>query len=183
MNYSYLPIAAFAATMLGIASHASAGGYVGGSIGQASVDLCNEARAIGATRCDDEDTGFKLIGGYNFTDNFAVEGSYADFGSVSARATGLHVRADATALAIAGKGTVALSDALSVFAKAGFARWDADVSVTGIGGDDDSGTDLLYGVGGEYSFSERLAIRGEWERTDADGDDIDLLSIGLIYSF
>ena len=58
------------------ATSASAQAYVGGGLGVAHhrVD-CD------GWDCDRSPTGFKLYGGYKFTQFFAVEGSYTDFGA------------------------------------------------------------------------------------------------------
>jgi hypothetical protein len=61
------------------------------------------------------------------------------------------------------------------------------VSVPGAGtvtlsGDDD-GTDFFYGIGEKYDFMENFGARMEWERYDIDGDDVDLISGSLVYTF
>lgn len=80
-------------------------------------------------------------------------------------------------------GSLPVGEALSLFARASLARWDARVSVGGVGSESDNGTDLVWGVGAAYSFGNRFAVRGEWERTDFNGDKVDLLSVGITCSF
>ena len=56
---------------------------------------------------------------------------------------------------------------------------------------EDEGISLMFGVGGEYKFNERIAIRAEWERynnifNNILGDQknkVDLFSIGIKYKF
>ena len=56
---------------------------------------------------------------------------------------------------------------------------------------EDEGISLMFGVGSEYKFNERIAIRAEWERynnifNNILGDQknkVDLFSIGIKYKF
>lgn len=41
----------------------------------------------------------------------------------------------------------------------------------------------MLGAGVSWRFMPQLSLRGEWERFDIDGDDVDLLSIGLQFNF
>ena len=59
--------------------------------------------------------------------------------------------------------------------------WDAEGGGAASGMDDD-GTDLLYGLGAQYMFTDQFGIVGEWEWYDIDND-IDLFSIGALYKF
>ena len=69
-------VLAFVAVLLfAVAGTAAAQGYIGVGAGLTAVDLCDDLFALGATSCDDEDTGLKLFGGYKFNPNFAVEGA------------------------------------------------------------------------------------------------------------
>ena len=182
MKHIYLKTSVIALA-LALSGSAFAGGYVGAGVGQASVDACGDLLALGATSCDDEDTGFKFFGGYELNENIAIEGSYTDYGELSASAGATSVTLEATAFAIAGKGTIPLNDRFSLFAKLGFAFWDAEASAIGFGSVDDDGTDLTYGFGAEVALSDTIGFRGEWERLDADGDDVDLLSISAVLKF
>ena len=51
--------------------------YVGGGIGQSYVEEDNVASG---EDFDEEDFAFKVLGGYRFHENFAVEANYLDFG-------------------------------------------------------------------------------------------------------
>jgi OOP family OmpA-OmpF porin len=135
-----------------------AGWYVGGDVGQ--VDFGTE-----------DDTGFRILGGYQVNRNFAAELGYSmlfDKGG-----------AEVTAWELVGIGSFPLGNQFSVFGKLGFAMWETEVS--GVGSDD--GTDLTYGIGVQYDLNPRLAIRGQWQRYDVDPDEADMFSIGLIYRF
>jgi OOP family OmpA-OmpF porin len=70
---------------------------------------------------------------------------------------------------------------------------DVDVTIDGVADSAKASTDRsngVYGLGGEFSMSNRFGIRLEWNRyasvgsEDITGDtDIDLISIGLRYNF
>ena len=97
--------------------------YAGASAGQATIDACD-----GVANCDDEDTSWKVFGGWELNPNLAFEAGFVDFG----------------------------------------------VS--------DDGTDLLYGIGAQYMFTNQFGIVGEWEWYDIESD-VDLYSVGLLFKF
>ena len=171
--------------MVGSAAGAEAGDkrfYAGASIGEASADACDELKSSGATSCDDSDTGWKIFGGYQLTENFAAEGAWVDLGEVSATGPGGSAGIEIDGVMIDAKGILPINDQFGVFGKLGFIMWNAD-GTGGISGTDDDGTDLAYGLGAHYMFNEQLGIVGEWERFDLDGEDVDLLSAGAIVKF
>jgi OOP family OmpA-OmpF porin len=166
-----------------VAGPAAAGSYIGAGAGQASLDACDDLKALGATRCDDEDTGFKIFGGIELNENIAFEGSYLDYGEVTASDEEDSLSGDLTAVTFSVVGMIPLNEQFSILAKLGFAFWDAEVSVSGQGSIDENDTDLFLGLGAGFDFTETLGIRGEWERIDVDGDDADLLSISAVLKF
>src|SRR5687767_9551926 len=64
--------------------------YVGAGLGKATAkDWCHEpALAAGAARCDDKDTTWRLLAGYQFSRHFAIEGGYHDLGKLQATIAG-----------------------------------------------------------------------------------------------
>ena len=182
MSYRLLQVSAIMfATAVSVP--AFAGGYVGAGAGQASADVCGELHALGATRCDDEDTGFKIFGGYQVNENFAVEGSYVDYGDITASDGEVSLKGEITAFAISGVGVIPVTEQFSIFGKLGVAFWDAEASASGFGSVSDDGTDLTYGVGAGFDVTDAFGLRGEWERLDSDGDDVDLLSVSAVLKF
>ena len=137
---------------------ATQGFYVGGDFGKFDI-------------ADEDDTAFKILGGYQFHRNFSAEFSYGNLFDKS----GVEI----TTWELVGVGTFPLGNNLSVLGKLGFAMWDADAGIFG----SDDGTDLTFGVGVQYDLNPKLAIRGQWQRYDVSDEDADLFSIGLIYRF
>jgi hypothetical protein len=71
-----------------------------------------------------------------------------------------------------------------VFARVGLIDWDAKLTAPHLDFQSkDSGTDLAYGVGAQFRLLG-LSLRAEYERFEiADTDKVDLLSLGLTYTF
>jgi OmpA-OmpF porin, OOP family len=163
--------------------------YAGASIGQATAkDACVNLVGTGIS-CDDNDTSWKIFGGYQFTRNFAAELGYADFGEATASFGSLRETIEATAFEIVGVGMFPVVDRLSVFGKLGFYRGEVDDTSNFGFSASESNTDLTFGLGARYDFTRNLAVRAEWQRyTDLGGpsigeSDIDVISIGVLWKF
>jgi len=169
---------------MGLAGNVAAenGFYAGASVGQSTVELCGDAGALGLTACDDSDTGWKIFGGYDLSDNIAVEGAWADLGEMTASRPGRSGGIEVDGFILDAKGTLPLNEQFGVFAKLGFMMWDAE-GTGALSGLDDDGTDFHYGIGVQYMFTEQFGIIGEWEAIDLDDDDVDLLSAGALMKF
>lgn len=148
------------------------GWYAGVGVGQSMVD---------EWFADDEDIGFQVYGGYQFTPYFGLEAGYTDFGDVDV--TGGVGELDADAFSLVAVGTVPFTDRFSGYAKAGFNRWDADADVPGIGRVSDDGTDPTYGLGLQYRFTDNVALRGEYSRFEMDDVDVDLAQLQVRFDF
>ncbi len=159
------------------------GAFVGASVGQTTYDICDELNALGATSCDDKDTGYKVFGGYKFNPNFFLEGGYVDFGELKATAPGGSASATADALFFSAAGAIPLGDRASFYGKVGLFFWDGTISATGSPDFSDDGNDILFGIGGSFDLTSQFGLRAEWERYDLDGDDVDMLSVGVQFMF
>ena len=164
--------------MMGVTGSALAqnGFYAGASIGQSTIDGCS-----GLTNCDDEDTAWKIFGGWEMNKNIAFEAAWVDIGKIRGSIGGSAVSAKIDGWTLAAKGTLPLNDQFSVYGKLGMISWDAKGGGAASGIDDD-GTDLMYAIGAQYMFNDKFGIFGEWEWYDID-DDVDLLSIGALIKF
>ena len=126
----------FATMTLGMALMAQAGlaqdfgPFVGGSVGTTRYDVCDQLFAAGATYCDDQDTGFKIFGGYKFNRYLAVEGGYVDFGKMYAYSTGPGVTTDVlvNAYYFSGIAAIPLMGRASLFGKVGGEFWEGEIS-------------------------------------------------------
>lgn len=176
--------------------------YMGASIGQVEADT--EINA-GTASLDEDDTAWKVFGGYKFNQYFATELFYTDLGESSLKGdngdtfstggTNYVFTADSASIVTEAK-TIGISVVASYpvhkyfepFAKVGVHRWDIDLTVgastLGSSSTSDDGTDIMYGVGFDIPINESFAIRAEWERYDLDEyNEGDFLSAGLMYRF
>ena len=138
------------------------------------------------TSFDDKDTAWKAFDGYRFGPNLALEGSYFDFGSISAQtafdnvggpggtiATNRDVKGFAIDLVVAAP----LGERFSVFGRVGAYRAQADATIVisgdavfsdGEGGNSRSksshNSNWKAGVGFDWKFMPNAALRLEYER-------------------
>ncbi len=149
--------------------------YLGGTIGQSEYkDGCS-----GVADCDEKDTAWRILGGYQFNRYFAAELGYHDLGEVSAPGASV----EGTAWELVGIGSYPIVDKFSVYGKLGLYRGELEG-----GGVEETNNDLTYGVGLQYDFLKNVGVRGEWQRYskmggDVDETDVDVLSIGVVYRF
>lgn len=168
------------------------GVYVGGHIGQASVkEFCDGVGGTGVS-CEDSDTAWKALVGYQFNRNFAVELGYIDLGEVDARGPGGTVSAEATAFELVAVGSLPVADRFSVYGKLGLFRGETDARVNTVLRNlslSETNTDLTFGFGARFDVSRNFAVRAEWQRySDVGGGDIgesdvDVISIGALFRF
>jgi hypothetical protein len=155
------------------------GFYAGAAISQARFDDDN----FSFDDLDDEDNTWKAVGGYRFHENFALEGSYIDFGEATAPAA-LGVdpfAAEAKAFSLHAVGMIPVPY-VDLFAKAGVARVDAETAGRNLTANDET-TEFAYGAGAQWRW-RNLALRAEYEKFDTDViGDLDLISLGATYTF
>ncbi len=179
-----------ALVLTGTAQAAESGFYVGGSLGQATLKVPSDVTDV--PNFNEDDTGYKLFGGYNWNMsllNLGIEGGYIDFGSpVGSLDADTKLTIEADGLHLAGIAGLNFGP-FDIYAKAGWIDWDAKLRIQGIdpgfgvGGASESGTDLMYGLGARFALG-KLHIRGEWEEFDIeDSDSVYMFSLGLAWQF
>jgi OOP family OmpA-OmpF porin len=187
------------------------GWYAGGNVGRsaATIDddgirsgLLGQGLATSSIEDRDRDTGYKVFGGYKFHRNFAVEAGFFNLGTFGYTATTVPPGSLTGDVRIRGLnldlvGILPVTDRLSVLGRVGVvsARSKGHFSSTGavtmpFANPDPSerSTGAKVGIGMQYDFTDRLALRGEVERyrvkdSISNKGHIDLLSVGLIYRF
>jgi OOP family OmpA-OmpF porin len=171
-----LSFAALCAAVLVVPWPAVAGDwYAGGGIGRSELDRW--CRSFSGS-CDDADIAYKLMLGYQFRPNFALEAAYHDFGNFSAR--GPRRSEQARALSTSGIGRLPLTAQFAVFAKAGLAWVETRRA---------DGANLIVGIGASYRPTPLLELRLEYEMLpDAEfkaarDADINVLGAAATYRF
>jgi hypothetical protein len=148
--------------------------YLGGSVGQSSLQVDDFSY-------DADATGYKLIAGWRFLDWLAVEGNYIDFGSGDDSVSGAEIESEADGVSLSAVGFLPIGP-VDLFARVGAVDWSADLSSPGIGSASDDGTDLTYGVGAQFRVWS-LSIRAEYEIFDIEDVDVDMISVGVTWTF
>jgi OOP family OmpA-OmpF porin len=163
--------------------------YAGASIGQTTAsDGCSGIIVPGIT-CNDSDTAWRILGGYQIDSNFAVELGYHDFGKVKATGFGVDGEVTANVWELVAVGTLPLRNRFSVYGKLGGYRGDTTLrSNAGFSGSD-TNTDITFGVGGRYDLSQQIAFRAEYQAYQSVGgstvgsSDFDVISVGALFKF
>lgn len=185
------------------------GWYGGANLGRTSATIDNaritSGLAAGGLTVNsisdrDRDTGYKIFGGYQLNQNFAVEGGYFDLGKFGYTANTTPAGSVSGDMRVRGLnldlvGTLPLSERFSVFGRAGinYAQAKDNFSSTGAAtisnpNPSERGANYKIGAGLQYAITDALSVRGELERyrvKDGIGNrgHIDMASVGLIYRF
>ena len=145
---------------------------------------------------DNKDTGWKTFAGLQLNPNAALEFGFVKLGDATIDGTdsvfgNTKTTVEADGFFVAGVGFIPLGRNASLMAKAGLFKWSADLTIdTSIGSaaEDDSGVDLLFGLGAVFDLSRNIALRVEWERFADVGDedttgqsDVDMLSASIVF--
>jgi OOP family OmpA-OmpF porin len=157
-------LAVGASSALAQAQRDRPGWYVGGAFGQADIG-------------PDEDTAWKIFGGYDINRHFAAEIAYSDLGEV----TELGVNTDARAYELSGLLKFPLGNQFSIFGLAGISNVKAETSGP-LGTVSDDSTELTWGLGAQMSLSPNFGLRAQWQRYETD-EEIDVISIGALWKF
>ena len=171
----------FAAALLTLpvlpAVAADNGFYLGGSVGQANLKIDDLSDGISTADFDADDTAFKLIAGMRPLDWLGIEAAYVNFGEPEDTVLGQKLKADGDGISAFAVGFLPTGP-VDLFAKVGLISWDSKIGGTF----DDDGTDLAYGVGAQFRVLG-LSIRAEYEKYDISDVDLDMISVGVTYTF
>jgi hypothetical protein len=188
----------------------SAGWYVGGEWGSARGDRSSreinaELTDLGydaAVTFDDlSRSGWKLFGGYRFSDYVGAQFGYTNLGDVRSRIGGNIVDVDqllldvtrihphsASGVEAALTGRYPIASRFAATGLIGLLRWESTYRAANVLGDElarfeDSGTDLTFGFGIEYLLAAQWTLYASWNRYDVDGEKVSLAGVGASYRF
>jgi OOP family OmpA-OmpF porin len=159
------------------------GWYMGYNAGQSKYNFSCTGT------CKDTGAGYSLFGGVGLHPNVALEFGYADMGKSTFGASNL--RANIWEVSGLGSWWFGPRQQFGVFGRLGVYTGDLKSTTPSTGAEIKHGTtDLTFGIGGQYNLSSRWGTRIEWQRFSKMGgggfgvkNDVDLLSLGLLYKF
>ena len=166
------------------------GFYLGGGVGQfnAQIDDVDEVDdAIDGW--DEDDTAYKIFGGYRLNKFLAVELDYINLGEPSGAAVpGFNVDASVDGFAPYIVGTLPLGPYFELYGRAGYYFYDANTAFTDTLDNrvkfDEESEDFVYGAGIGANLGEKLNLRFEYEKYDIQGlDDADALWLTAAWRF
>ena len=206
---AFIGVASLAVITSSTAFADDTGWYGGANIGRSNVSIDNPRITSGLASSGlnttsitnrDEDTAYKIYGGYQFNKYIGLEGGYFDLGKFGFTANTVPLGTLDGNIRLRGfnldaVGMFPLSERFSALGRIGINNAQARDTFRGTGAvnvtnPNPSKRDTNYklGVGLQYAFNDALAMRGEIERyrvNDAIGNrgHVDVFSVGLVYSF
>jgi len=180
-----IKVVASTALLMGLtsfSSHAVDNGiYLGAGVGQSGVEFDDDFEGTNLD-FDASATAYKVIAGWRFIDWLSIEANYVDLGSGDDRVAGQLIETDIDGISLSALGFLPIGP-VDLFARVGAINWDANLDLPGYGirGNED-GTDLTYGVGAQFRVWS-LAFRAEYEIFDVEDADVDMISVGVTWTF
>lgn len=83
------------------------------------------------------------------------------------------------------KGNWPVNQNFDLFGKVGYYFWDADIDLSGDSGQvrNSSGSDLSWGLGAGYNFTDNISIVAEWRWFQSEEADADMMSASVVWKF
>lgn len=170
--------------------------YVGAKAGWVSGSSSCEGHA---TSCSSDTAGGGIYVGYVVNDWLALEGGYDYLGDITADYPALdnpnvsaHYKGRMQGLEFVAKPYWEMTDALTVFAKAGTLAWNMDVTGQEVGYEstaNDNGWSPLLGTGIEYAFNRNWSMSLEYQWVNnvggsaTGGTDLNMVNLAVSYHF
>lgn len=152
-------------------------------LGSADQEL-SISDSVDSIKLSDNSMSYGVRGVYQFNDYFGVELGYQESGeadkSFTDNVTTIGTEFETQQINVGLKGTLPLQGGFSLVGRLGLSSWDFDAALTDsdfpglVDKYSDSGSDLYYGVGGQYRFSDKLYMGLEYTMLNFDlglGDD------------
>ena len=194
MTKTLLAATSFAAMTLAFpalaqtAEGAPGGLYLGGSIGLSKFRHGCADLPSGVS-CDEKDTAWRLLAGYQFNRWLGAEVGYHDLGKIDGSGLGVDADVKANAWELVGVGTFPIGSQFGLYGKLGGYRGETKLSSNvGLSGKDHN-DGLTYGAGLEWNALRNVGLRLEWQRyndiggNDSAKGDIDVMSVGAVWRF
>ncbi len=166
--------------LLPLAVNADNGFYVSAGIG--SADLNDDFDGLNV---DSSSTAYRLIGGWQLNEHFAVEGGYHNFGDFEQRVdfngtpVTANLSADGFTLGVAGAWPVA--NRLSLTGRLGMFFWNGEAEINNVTQATPADKNFFFGVGAGYAVTDRFTVNADWSRYDLDVTQSNVLSLSFEY--
>ena len=184
MNSSRISVAGLLAALVMCAPGiAAADGYwlFGGAIGTANVD-----DTVDGFRFDADSTSYRVYGGYQFNDYFALEAGYLNLGKFDALiqqgGNEIPVAADADGFTFAARGSIPLGDKFALHGSIGTFFWDG-ASLIGSINSNVSESNIFIGAAASFQLSANVALRIDASQYELDNVDASVFSLGFQVNF
>jgi len=182
------------------------GGYIGANVGRVKQNTTDQLhfsdiKDTKGVSAKGSDTGYKLYGGYDFSEHFGMEGGYITQQKFDAEAPAgtapkdgrAAVRGAQKSLYLAATATMPMAESLALFGKAGLAYNRTSFDVIDQPSRSHDQLSPMLGVGVSYALADNTSVVAEYESYGKLGklgkspDQINakasMLSVGLRYKF
>jgi OOP family OmpA-OmpF porin len=166
-----------------------AGFYAGVGVGQMNIDFSGDVDGTPIS-FNDGDTAFRVFGGWDFNQYFAVEAAYVDGGTASKTfdivGVSTKVDIDVTGWDVMLRGNLPMGESAYAFAEVGMIFWDAGFKATATGVSttaSDSGDDLAYGGGFGFHLGDNAGVRIEYVKYDISDANVDAIMASFLWKF
>ena len=185
MKKIVIALAAAAGSLISTGVMAQA--YVSGAVGQSHVN----ADCSGIASCDNNDTAYKVTGGYTFGNGLAAELGYISFGKAKASNPGISAELKAEGVTLGVAYRAALSPKWGLTVRGGVVSMKTTISgsIASVGSGSDSQTkaQAYVGIGASYAITSNLSVEAGADFSQAQFEtekgDVRALTIGARYSF
>ena len=155
--------------------------YVGAGIGNSFFSSEYQDALDQIKKIDENSTAWKIFGGFTFPSIIGIEGGYRDFGKVESSVGTDALESKTTGWDISALARLEIA-IIDIFGKAGALFWNTE-SVLGDLVGDDTGTDLIWGLGAGVRLGP-LGVRLEWESAEVDiPDNLSMVSLSATFGF
>ena len=184
MNSSKGPLAGLMMSILMVfPGLAAADGHwlFGAAIGTANID-----ESIDGFRFNADSTTYRLYGGYQFNEYFALEAGYLDLGSFDEQLLQdgniVPVSADADGFTFAARASIPVGEKFSLHGTVGSFFWDGANQIAGVN-DNVSDANIFFGAGVGFSLTRNVSLRGDAARYELDDVNSTVYTIGFQVKF
>ena len=135
---------------------------------------------------DESALTLRIFGGYQLNEFVSFEAGFTNLFEASGDVGNVNVDIDGTAWDVTVRPTLPLGDSIEAYGILGWMQYDfeigADLGAVAVT-EDDTESDLIYGLGAGFNVANQWQVRGEWVVADVDDADFGLLSLSLSYRF